>query len=103
MLARFSLSHPEQLVHVCRTVQGVPAHRRSAFAYNETLHMTLRISRKLGVCFAALSVKNDKTGKQTEIPISIPQLLYFPNSVSKTRTACSFFRFFYTAATRFYT
>ncbi len=71
MLARFSLSHPEQLVHVCRTVQGVPAHRRSAFAYNETLHMTLRISRKLGVCFAALSVKNDKTGKQTDIPLEL--------------------------------
>lgn len=54
MLARFSLDSPEKLVRVCRTVKNTDVSRRSAFAKSETMELTLRISRILGVCVAVL-------------------------------------------------
>ena len=71
MLARFSLDSPEKLVRVCRTVKNTDVSRRSAFAKSETMELTLRISRILGVCVAVLSIKNDKTGHVIEMPLEL--------------------------------
>lgn len=71
MLARFSPDGPEKYVRVCRTVKNTDVSRRSAFSKSETMELTLRISRILGVCVAVLSLKNDKTGQVTEMPLEL--------------------------------
>lgn len=71
MLARFSPDSPEKYVRVCRTVKNTDVSRRSAFSKSETMELTLRISRILGVCVAVLSLKNDKTGQVTVMPLEL--------------------------------
>ena len=71
MLARFTPDGPEKYVRVCRTVKNTDVSRRSAFSKSETMELTLRISRILGVCVAVLSLKNDKTGQVTEMPLEL--------------------------------
>ena len=71
MLARFSPDGPGKYVRVCRTVKNTDVSRRSAFSKSETMELTLRISRILGVCVAVLSLKNDKTGQVTEMPLEL--------------------------------
>ena len=71
MLARFSPDGPEKYVRVCRTVKNTDVSRRSAFSKSETMELTLRISRILGVCVAVLSLKNDKTGQVTVMPLEL--------------------------------
>ena len=71
MLARFTPDGPEKYVRVCRTVKNTDVSRRSAFSKSETMELTLRISRILGVCVAVLSLKNDKTGQVTVMPLEL--------------------------------